>query len=67
MVAKIDFDTLKMYQQNRLKIAKIKNSHPQLKIFIKKRMYYHKERAPGESVLSHARVVNVGLLSLVRC
>ena len=70
MVAKIDFDTLKMYQQMRLKIAKNQKQPPStqnLFVLIKKRVYYHKERAPGESVLSHARVVNVGLLSLVRC
>ena len=67
MVAKIDFDTLKMCQQMRLKIAKNQKQPPltqNLFVFIKKRVYYHKKRAPGESVLSHARVVNVGLLSL---
>ena len=70
MVAKIDFDTLKIYQQMRLKIAKNQKQPPStqnLFVLIKKRVYYHKERAPGESMLSHARVVNVGLLSLVRC
>ena len=35
-------------------------------LVIKKRVYYRKERAPGESVISHERVVDVGLLSLVR-
>ena len=69
MVAKIDFDTLKMYQQMRLKIANQKKlpSTQNLFVLIKKRVYYRKERAPGESVLySHARVVDVGLLSLER-